>query len=373
MNRVQIDNRKDETSRMRKGNPFTLLLSLAVASAFLVMSVGAQEPGEQPEFEIIEIGTGADPQWSPDGQKISFLLYGWMYLADADGQGEVQKLFEIPRAAYRYHWLDSTEFIFQETEQLREEDGRLLEITNRLTGVSLEGARRTIVETKQDLNSPFFFSAPLFMPDGTVGYFRFPPGGSWESENAVFQVIHQGKLPPDSALKQMRAVIVRFASYTISGDIWLESLDKSMKKRITNGALCSFAELSSDGSKILAMCGHKCPMCVIDLHGDMMTVGERGVDTADISESSISPPQAKWSPDGQKIVYMRLTARILDWDGQNIQHIKGEIHVMDADGSGIQVIDIPDVVELNPVWAPDGTRIACVGENTGKVYVIKLK
>jgi len=358
---------------MRSKSLIIALLCSFILGSFVSTTGNSQEPIQEADFEVIEIGTGADPQWSPDGKKISFLLDGWMYLANSDGEGEIQRLFQIPKNAYRCHWLDSTEFLFQETEQLREEDGRLLEITNTLTAVSLAGAKRTVVECKQDLTSPFFFSDPIFLPDGTVGYFRFPPGESSQSENAVFRVIHQGELSPDSALEQMRAVIVRFAPYMISGDIWLESLDKSTKRRITDGKLCSFAKLSSDGSKILAMCGYKCPMCVIDLHGNMMTVGERGVDTADISESSISPPQAKWSPDGQKIVYMRLTAKILDWDGQHIEHIKGEIHIANADGSGIQVIDIPDVVELNPVWAPDGTKIACVGENTGKIYVVKLE
>ena len=358
---------------MKSKNLLIGLMCLLIVVVVLSMSTRSQKPLEAADFEVIEIGTGADPQWSPDGKKISFLLYGWMYLANADGEGEIQKLFEIPKTAYRYHWLDSTEFLFQETEQLREEDGRLLEITNRLTGVSLDGTKRTIVETKQDLTSSFFFSAPVFMPDGTVGYFTFPPGKSWVSDEAAFKVIKQGKMRPDSSLKQMRAVIVRFASYTISGDIWLESLDKSVKKRITNGKLCSFPELSPDGSRILAMCGHECGMCLIDFKGNITSVGEKGIDTADISEGPIGPPQAKWSPDGQKIVYMRLTARILDWDGQALEHIGGEIRIANADGSGIQVIDIPDVVELNPVWAPDGTKIACVGENTGKVYVIKLK
>ncbi|MGB2990550.1 MAG: hypothetical protein WBC98_11400, partial [Candidatus Zixiibacteriota bacterium] len=140
------------------------LLCLFVLGSFVSTTGKSQEPVEQPDFEIIEIGTGADPQWSPDGQKISFLSEGCMYLANADGEGDIQKLFEIPKAAYRYHWLDSAEFLFQETEQLREEDGRLLEITNRLTGVSLDGTKRLIVEGKQDLDSPFFFSAPLFIP-----------------------------------------------------------------------------------------------------------------------------------------------------------------------------------------------------------------
>jgi len=342
------------------------LLCLSVLGSVVSNTGKSQEPIQQADFEVIEIATGADPQWSPDGKKISFLFEGWMYLANADGEGEIQKLFQIPKNAYRYHWLDSTEFLFQETEQLREENGRLLEITNTLTGVSLDGTKKVIVECKQDLDSPFFFSAPLFMPDGTVGYFRFPPGESWESETAVFEIVRQGKLPPDSALKQMRAFVIP-TGRTLSGDIWLESLDKSVRRRVTTDELHTFVNLSPDGTKILSA------LYVIDLEGRRITVGERGVDTADISHSSIGTPQAKWSPDSQKIVYMRLTARILDWDGQQIEHINGEIHMANADGSGIQIIDIPYVVELNPVWAPDGAKIACVGENTGKIYVVKLE
>jgi hypothetical protein len=183
----------------------------------------------------------------------------------------------------------------------------------------------------------------------------------------VFKIIKQGKLSPDSSLKQLRAVIIPVASYTISGDIWIESLDKSIKERITTGELHNFVELSPDETKVLSA------LDVIDLKGHEISVGEKGVDTSSISESSIGTPQAKWSPDSRKIAYMRLTAKVLDPDGQDIQDIKGNIHVVNADGSGLQVIDIPGVILLNPIWSPDGTRIVCTGENTGKVYVIKLK
>jgi len=346
------------------------LCCLFILGSVLSMSGKSQKPLEEADFEVIEIGTGADPQWSPDGKKISFLFEGWMYLANANGEGEIQNLFEIPKTAYRYHWLDSTEFLFRETEQLREEDGRLLEITNRLTGVSREGTKRTIVETKQDLASSFFFSAPVFMPDGTVGYFTFPPGKSWVSDEAAFKVIKQGKMRPDSSLKQLRAAVIPSVPHSISGDIWLESLDKSIKKRITTGRLCSYPELSPDGSKILAMCRHEHGICVTDLQGNTASVGERAVDTADISESSTGP---KWSPDSKKIAYTRVTSKILDWDGQAIENIAAEIHMVNADDSDLRVIDIPDVVEFNPVWSPDGTKVACAGKNTGNVYVIKLK
>jgi Tol biopolymer transport system component len=358
---------------MKNKNLIIGLLCLFVLMVVFSLTTKSQKPEEQAKFEVIEIGTGADPQWSPDGKKLAFLYKGAVCLANADGTGGIKKLFEMPKTAYRYHWLDSTEFLFQETEYERDEKGKLLKITNRMTGISLNGTKKTIIESEQDLASPFFFSAPIFMPDGTVGYFQFPPGQSWVSESAVFKVIKQGKLRPDSSLKQLRAVIVPFASYTISGDVWIESLDKSIKKRITTGKLCSFPELSPDGSKILADCGHECGMCVLDLRGNISWVGEKGIDSADISEGSIGIPQAKWSPDGKKILYMRLRAKILDWDGQALEHIKGEIHIANADGSSIQAIDIPDVVELNPIWSPDGRKIACTGEKTGKVYVIKLK
>lgn len=351
---------------MRTNITIAFLLCVVLSVALSGYSDNSEQTITEAEFEVVEIGKGADPKWSPDGSKISFLYNGWMYLTSADGKGEIQKLFEIPKTAYRYHWLDSTEFLFQETEQLREEDGRLLEITNRLKGVSLDGTKRIIVESKQDLNSPFFFSAPVFMPDGTVGYFRFPPGESWVSESAVFKVIRRGKLPPDSALKQMRAIVIR-TGRTMSGDIWIESLDKSIKKRITTEELRTFVELSPDGRKILSA------LYCIDLEGNRICVGEKGIDTADISHSSIGTPQAKWSPDSRKIAYMRLTARILDWDGQDIEHIKGEIHIANADGSGIQVIDIPDVVELNPVWSPDGKMIACQTYNADKILIFRLK
>jgi len=358
---------------MKNKNLLIGLACLLIVVVVLSMSTKSQKPEETPKFDIIEIGTGGDPKWSPDGTQLAFIYKDTICLANADGTGEIKNLFEMPNTAYRYHWLDSTEFLFQERQDVRDDEGKLLHMTDRLTGISLNGTKRTIVESKQEYSSPFFFSAPIFMPDGTVGYFQFPPGQSWVSENAVFKVIKQGRMKPDSSLKQLRAVIVPFASYTISGDVWIESLDKSIKKRITTGELCSFPELSSDGNKILAMCGKKCGMCVIDLQGNMISVAQKGIDTADISESSISPPQAKWSPDGKKIVYMRLTAKILDWDGQAIEHIAGKIHIVNADGSGLQVIDIPDVIAVNPVWSPYGTKLACTGENTGKVYVIKLK
>jgi hypothetical protein len=361
---------------MRNKNLLVGLLCLLISVVVLSMSTKSQKPLEQADFEVIEIGTGADPQWSLDGEKISFLRDGWMCLANADGEGEIQKLFEIPKTAYRYHWLDSTEFLFQETEQLREEDGRLLEITNRLRGISLDGTKRVIVEGKQDLNSPFFFSAPVFMPDGTVGYYQIPPGKRiFETELAVFKVIKQGRLPADSALKQMRAVEYdrsKTGEY-LDRSIWLESVDRTIRKKVAQCNYCSFPELSPDGKKILVFCGARCASCILDLTGNITCVGkEDQVNRSDSAEWGMFPPVPKWSPDSKKIAYSYAKSKILS--EHDFEIVESDIYIENIDGTArIQVTNTSTEAETGPVWSPDGTKIACTTHKTSKILVIKLK
>ena len=351
------------------------LCCLFILGSVLSMSGKSQKPLEEADFEVIEIGTGADPQWSPDGTNISFLYKGWLYLANADGEGEIQKLFEIPKTAYRYHWLDTTEFLFQETEQLREEDGRLLEITNRLRGVSLDGTKRTVVECKQDLTSPFFFSDPIFLPDGTVGYYQIPPGKRiFETESAVFNVIKQGKLPADSALKQMRAVeydLSKTGEY-VDRSIWLESADRTIRKKVAQCNYCSFPDLSPDGTKILVFCGSRCSACIVELDGNITCVGkETQINRSDSTEWIMFPPVPKWSPDSKKIAYSYAKSKILS--EHDFEIVESDIYIENLDGTGrIQITDTPDEIETGPVWSPDGTKIACGSHSSAKIFVIKL-
>lgn len=352
------------------------LLCLFVLSSVLSMSGKSQKPLEEADFEVIEIGTGADPQWSPDGKKISFLFEGRMHLANTDGEGEIQKLFEIPKTAYRYHWLDSTEFLFQETEQLREEDGRLLEITNRLTAVSLDGTSRTIVESKQDLTSPFVFSAPIFLPDGTVGYYQVPPGKRlFETESAVFNVIKEGKLPADSALKQRRAVeydLSKTGDY-LDKSIWLESADRTMRTKIAQCNYCSFPVLSPDGTRILVFCGSRCSACILDLNGNITCVGkEDQINRSDSTEWCMFPPVPKWSPDSKKIAYSYAKSKILS--EHNFEIVESDIYIENLDATErIRVTRTLGETETGPVWSPEGTRIACTTHKDSKILIIKLK
>lgn len=372
---------------MKSRNLIFGLVFLVILIVVLSMSTRSQKTEESPEFEIIEIGSGADPKWSLDGTKIAFrsgLVWVrgiWMFLANADGEGEIQKLFEIPKTAYRYHWLDSNEFIFQERELVREnEEGRLLYTVDRITAITLNGQKRLIVgvihETGRSV--PFDISAPMFLPDGTVGYYEVPPGKRiWETENSVFRVIKHGTLPEDSALKQM---IPFKHDLSVPGhidrSIWLQSVDGSVNKKISSCDHCSFPKLSPDGTKVLVMCGGKCAACVLDLDGNEICVGKEDVcsidplDSARIEWGLDGVPV--WSPDGKKIAYAYVKTK--SPSEHDVYIVGSDLYMENPDGTGrVQLTDTPDRAEVNPVWSPDGTKIVCTGENTGKVYVIKLK
>ena len=372
---------------MRSKNPLLGLVCLVVLVVALSMSARSQKPLEEADFEVIEIGTGADPKWSPDGTKIAFRSgLAWvrgirMFLANADGEGEIQELFEIPKTAYRYHWLDSNEFVFQERELVREnEEGRLLYTIDRITAITLNGQKRLIAEVirETDRSIPFDISAPMFLPDGTVGYYEVPPGKRiWETENSAFKVIKQGKLPSDSALKQMIAFKHDLSvPGHIDRSIWLQSVDGSIKKKISSCDHCSFPKLSPDGTKILVVCGGKCAVCVLDLDGNEICVGKEDVRSVDPSDSARIEwgvgGLPTWSPDSKKIAYPYVKSK--SPSEHDVYIVGSDLYMENPDGTGrLQLTDTSDKAEGNPVWSPDGTKIACDDFLSSKVYVIKLK
>lgn len=366
---------------MRTKNLIMGVVCLFVLVVVFTLTTKSQKTEEQPKFQIIEIGRGADPKWSPDGAQLAFIYKDTVCVAKADGTGGIRKLFEMPKTAYRYHWLDSTEFIFQERELVREnEKGRLLHTIDRITAITLNGQKRLIVEviSEPGRSASFDISAPIFLPDGTVGYYEVPPGKRvWETENMVFKVIKQGKLPPDSALKQ---IIAFKHDLSVPGhidrSIWLHSVDGSIKKKISSCDHCSFPKLSPDGTKILVVCGGKCAVCVLDLDGKEICVGKEYVRSIDPSDSAriewgvaLMPT---WSPDGKQIAYgYHKTKSVSEHD---VEILESDIYIEDRDGTArIQVTDTPDKAEDGPIWSPDGTKIACTDFHTHKVYVIKVK
>lgn len=358
-----------------------ILVALALLMTLSYMMISGQQTGEVTKaqfesekvrtpakitgFEVIDIGTGRAPRFSPDSKKIAFLSGGWLCLANSDGTGGIQKI--EPLNALDFQWMDDSMLIYWSQD---------LQTKERIIGtVRLNGEKNTLASSEGRIQVE---APPVFLPDGTIGFYKKGSGGE-----KTFEVEKEGTLPPDSTLKQLQAKIAFENSFVMYGDIWLVSVDGTIKKRVTTNKRFSFPELSPDGEKILA---HKIPGAdpylgqgdyVVDLQGNETYIGDPDKKIPKIDETGKVVPSrwategsvgSKWSPDGSKIVYMcmRTAMEVEDIDASDIV-------IKNADGTGRFQIETLDEIEEEPVWSPDGTMIACQTYKTNKIRIFKLK
>jgi hypothetical protein len=347
---------------MRTKNLIIGLVCLFVLMVVLSMSTKSQKSQEPLLFEPILIGTGGDPHWSPDGTKLAFISGGWLCVKSADGKGEIKKVAEV-RPDF-LEWMSDTEFVVYEREFPKTES---IAVMPRLSikRITIDGQVIPVVrDTTFSKTTPPKITPPKVLPDGTIGYYECKGGyQDWECKD--FKIIKQGKLKPDSALKQMVAIIVSTEISSAWGEIWLESVDRTVKKKITPGKEYIFAELSPDGSKILADYGPA--EFVFDLKGNvMLDLGKYRPQTT-LPNCLAGIVGAEWSPDAQKILYY-----VEVEDGHEVYDM--DIYIINVDGTGKTPIAVTlEQIEAGASWSPDGTKIAYVNGTAGKIYVVKIK
>jgi Tol biopolymer transport system component len=214
---------------------------LALLLALVYVAVQSQQTKKPEEitgslskitgFEFIDIGSGRCPRFSPDSKKIAFLSGGWLCLANSDGTGGIQKIAKVK--ALDFQWMDDSTLIYwYQDSQKRTRTVALVNLKGEVT-FSITGEEQTLIEFP-----------PVFLPDGTVGFYKNEEGGS-----RIFKSIRNGKGAPDSTLKELRAQIAFAGPNVMHGDIWLVSIDGTVKKRITTNKRFEFPELSPDGKK----------------------------------------------------------------------------------------------------------------------------
>ncbi len=335
------------------------LIVLALLLALVYVAVQSQQESKEnkAQFETILVGKGSSPKWSPDGTKLAFLCAEGICVTDSSGNREITKIG--PLKIKDYEWLSDSELVVREWEYDRIKGKQTL--TTRIKKASLDGGIETIRETHPTFEDPFpdKFSKFIVLKDGTVGYYEHPHGVTGEP---LFKVMREGRLKPVEAEKQMFLELMSIQTDRGEKGVWLVSADRSIKKKITDKEY-RFVQLAPDGSKFMGK----------NSRGEIIVFDSTGNEMANLGSGLILSEgrTGNWSPDSKKIVYFDT-----EEDGHYV--LASEIYLINVDGSGkIQITDTPDELEHDPVWSPDGTKIAYwtrdpKWENL-EVFIMRLK
>jgi Tol biopolymer transport system component len=141
--------------------------------------------------------------------------------------------------------------------------------------------------------------------------------------------------------------------------LWNTRADGSDPLRLFEGpVLCS--SWSPDGKRI-AFVSDSGYLPETDVHrSEIYLINPDGSDLVGLTEPPNSDENPVWSPDGSRIAFVSTR------DGNP------EIYLMQADGSGVVRLTADAGNDHYPTWSPDGERLAFVSDRggNGDVYVI---
>jgi Tol biopolymer transport system component len=96
-----------------------------------------------------------------------------------------------------------------------------------------------------------------------------------------------------------------------------------------------------------------------DGNGEIYVMNADGSGQTNLTNNAATDWEPVWSPDGQKIAFSRVVAEIHDQ----------EIYVMNGDGSGQTRLTNNEVPDDYPAWSPDGQKLAFMSARDGNLNV----
>lgn len=138
-------------------------------------------------------------------------------------------------------------------------------------------------------------------------------------------------------------------------DIWIMDADGGDKVRLTRGPRDDvYPQWSPDGSHIAWVKTRSSAL------GRIQVMHPDGHDKIAVSPEGMPAAQPAWSPDGNLVAYVA-KPRCEDCEADT------EIHVVDghSEDAAPTVLTDNDVDDVNPVWSPDGSRIAFARQRDG--------
>jgi Tol biopolymer transport system component len=256
------------------------------------------------------------PEWSPDGQRLTFNGPGGIFVVNLDGSG-LQNLAKGGSAAWSP---DGQKIAFDRFVAFPPVPPESDIYVMNADGSGMENLTR----------SPKFDGGPAWSPDG---------------QKIAFQRV-VGVIPCDTG-----------GCGRAESDIYVMNADGSEQRNLTRKPSLNLDShaWSPDGQKILFQRRAK------RKNWDIYVINAEGSGERNLTRNRSHDLDADWSPDGRRIVF------------RTSRHGKWELYVMNADGSGQRRLTrTPAANESRPSWSSDGGKIAFTREVGGnfELYVM---
>lgn len=340
-------------------------LMILLAAGLLV---SGSSPVEAAPGDIIKLGPGDNPQWSPDGKLISLICDGYLQVTPADGKGPRTRLAEY--RGQSYVWSSDTEIVWSERQNRRSDTTLFKSVTFKL--VSDSAAKTVLVAdvagpvlatyaTDDSVKFEHIFG-PVRLPDGAVGFYH--------AVGSIFGPVRFEPLRRETVLsareRRWPHIEIRKPGERFSpgwGALWLTTVSDSMGRQLTADEGFGLVVMAPTGDRFSTRSEKRGGFVILDTAGHELNPGFEPVRRVPPKGLIQGAGGMKWSPDGRKLCYLRT------WDdGHDVFEMR--LMVLDvAVGEPIEILGTDQGNFGRYDWSSDGTHIAVATEKSGLLVV----